>query len=583
MKKSRSIAALLLAAAICSSSFAGCASKTDSTSSANAASSLTDDGKAVTLTVFSTQANYQGELKGWAGKLLKDKFNVTLNIIAPNVAGGGDTLYETRSSAGDLGDIVMISQDKITKTLKAGLFYDMNTRNLLKDYGKNLEQFSKAIKKDQDYYKTGSHAYIIPDGISTLSPTNVPKRGDTLYGLYTRWDYYEKLGYPQLNSMDDVVNMMVSMQKQNPKDENGKKTYAMALFKDWDYYLMNAGTSIGPLFGYQYQNLCEYNTDATQVRSILDENSYYLKTLKFLYDLNKKGLLDPDSASEDFSTVGTKYQNGQLLLGFWSYNGEAQFNTLDHMQKGQGFEMVPLAGMKIFTGGPSATGGSDAAGIGVKCKNVVRAMKVLDYLYSDDGWNAFQNGPKGLCYTTKDGKNTLTEFALNATADTKIPDAYGGGTWNGGHLNQINWFSRVGGDIDPNTNEQFSSDGWSSSKLLPKNNNKLTQSYAKKMNADDIGNYLYKNNLWNVQPGNSYVHMTEDGDLKTLENQIGSVVKQYSWKMVYAADDAQFNSLKEKMISQAEGLGMDKVMEFNKKDLAGLASALKEAVAQAKK
>ena len=33
------------------------------------------------------------------GRIVKDKFNMELNIIAPNVAGGGDTLFQTRSAA----------------------------------------------------------------------------------------------------------------------------------------------------------------------------------------------------------------------------------------------------------------------------------------------------------------------------------------------------------------------------------------------------------------------------------------------------------------------------------------------------
>ena len=40
------------------------------------------------LEVYSQPANFQGEQPGWTAKILKDKFNVTLNIIAPQVAGG---------------------------------------------------------------------------------------------------------------------------------------------------------------------------------------------------------------------------------------------------------------------------------------------------------------------------------------------------------------------------------------------------------------------------------------------------------------------------------------------------------------
>lgn len=45
--------------------------------------------------VFDQIANYGGIQKGWFAKIAKDKFNVTLNFITPNVSGGGDTLFDT--------------------------------------------------------------------------------------------------------------------------------------------------------------------------------------------------------------------------------------------------------------------------------------------------------------------------------------------------------------------------------------------------------------------------------------------------------------------------------------------------------
>ena len=66
----------------------------------------------LTVDVFDSQANYQGIQSGWFAKIVKDKFNMELNIIAPNVAGGGDTLFQTRSAAGNLGDLIFTSADR---------------------------------------------------------------------------------------------------------------------------------------------------------------------------------------------------------------------------------------------------------------------------------------------------------------------------------------------------------------------------------------------------------------------------------------------------------------------------------------
>ena len=44
----------------------------------------------LTLEVYDVAANYQGLQTGWFGKILKDKFNLVLNIIAPQVSGDGE-------------------------------------------------------------------------------------------------------------------------------------------------------------------------------------------------------------------------------------------------------------------------------------------------------------------------------------------------------------------------------------------------------------------------------------------------------------------------------------------------------------
>ena len=46
----------------------------------------------LTLEVYDVAANYQGLQSGWYGKILKDKFNIVLNIIAPQVSGDGEAL-----------------------------------------------------------------------------------------------------------------------------------------------------------------------------------------------------------------------------------------------------------------------------------------------------------------------------------------------------------------------------------------------------------------------------------------------------------------------------------------------------------
>lgn len=43
---------------------------------------------------------------------------------------------------------------------------------------------------------------------------------------------------------------------------------------------------------------------------------------------------------------------------------------------------------------------------------------------------------------------------------------------------------------------------------------------------------------------------------------IGKIIKKYSWKMIYAKDEMEYNKLREEMIAKAKGLGYDEVVQY---------------------
>ncbi|MCI9142677.1 MAG: hypothetical protein HFH87_08655 [Lachnospiraceae bacterium] len=51
-------------------------------------------------------------------------------------------------------------------------------------------------------------------------------------------------------------------------------------------------------------------------------------------------------------------------------------------------------------------------------------------------------------------------------------------------------------------------------------------------------------------------------DLEIVITQIGEIVKKYSWQMVYAKDEAEFESLWSTMTEQAKQLGLDDVTNY---------------------
>lgn len=133
--------------------------------------------KFITVDVFDTLANYQGIQSGWFAKIVKDKFNMELNIIAPNVAGGGDTLFQTRSAAGNLGDLIITKtgNGRFENMVKAGLLMDMapllKDKNVYIDYKDAILNMNKGLEKE-GIYAIPSNFQPVPYGIFRWNRTS---------------------------------------------------------------------------------------------------------------------------------------------------------------------------------------------------------------------------------------------------------------------------------------------------------------------------------------------------------------------------------------------------------------------------
>ena len=199
----------------------------------------------ITIDVFDGLANYMGIQQGWFAKIVEDKFNMKLNIIAPNVAGGGDTLYNTRVAAGDLGDLIITDKgEKLDELIEGGLVQDSANYYGAMD---NVAEFDAAVEKLNDG-KDG--VYGFPSAVSSLKPTEPSEGLNPTFGPYLRWDYYKEAGYPQISTLEDLLPVLADMQAAHPTADNGQPAYAFSLFKDWDGNMMVMAKQPACFYGY---------------------------------------------------------------------------------------------------------------------------------------------------------------------------------------------------------------------------------------------------------------------------------------------------------------------------------------------
>ena len=538
----RKAISVMLSAALIAGTLAGCGSDNsdstestavestagDSTESADSSDGETEGNSKykdfITVDVFDSMANYQGIQSGWFAKIVKDKFNMELNIIAPNVAGGGDTLSQTRSAAGDLGDLIITGcgNGRLQNLVTAGLVIDMT--DYLKD-AENVHRYDSAIETTSQLVEEDG-IWAIPSESSSNSPTTSSEGLEPNYGAYLRWDAYKAAGYPELNTLEDLLPALQKMQEAVPTSDSGKQTYAISLFKDWDGNLMSNAKPEASLYGYDEIGFVLAKADGSDYQSFIDSDSAYVRSLKFLFEANQMGLVDPESTTQNYDTLFAKYQDGQILFSPYPWLGQSAYNTDANKAEGKGFMLAPIADECIFSYGCQVNGNGGNAGImiGSKAEDPQRLADFIDWLYSPEGimescaQTASTCGPEGLTWEMKDGEPVLTDFGKQALygETVNVPDEWGGGTWKDG-VSALNYKAVNQLDVNPETGICYDYTTWSS--VLENQDNTLYADWKTQTGAETTMDYLTSHDQILVAPGSGYAVPEEDSQISTLRGQ----------------------------------------------------------------
>lgn len=516
--------------------------------------------------VFDGLANYQGIQSGWFAKIVKDKFNMELNIIAPNVAGGGDTLFEVRSAAGNLGDLIVFSgeQQVLQNMVTSGLIMDMEP--YMKD--KEIMRFETAIRNANKSI-TPEGLFAIPTELSVNAPTVPSESKEPTYGPYIRWDLYKELGYPEIHTLEDLLPILKQMQDLEPITKTGEKTYAFSFFRDWDANLMNAAKQPCCFYGYDESGFVLVKADSSDYQNIIDEDSLYIRVLKWYFDANQMGLVDPESPTLNFQGLTEKYEKGQILYSPWPWVAQQYYNTISNKRDGKGFMMADIEDMQIYSYGCSADGNyKTIVAVGSQAKDPQRMVDFINWLYSPDGITANSvssmadtAGPEGLCWEYGEDGPYLTEFGKKALleGDAQVPEEWGGGSWKDG-ISMLNFMPVTKCEMD-DQGYYYSYKMWDS--LNEARSTTLDTDWKKIMKAETTLEYLMDNGKLLVSPGCGYSIPPETSEQTAIRKQCRSVIQKYSWNMIFAEDEEEFYSLLKEMQEEAISLGYEEIFALD--------------------
>lgn len=523
----------------------------------------------VTLNVYSQLANYSGELSGWFATILKNKFNVVLNIIPD-----GDGVYDSLMQEGDLGDIVVWGSNgsKYKQAVDTGLLYDWEKGDLVQTYGPYIyENLQLAMEANRGLTDTGK-VYGFGHNVAS-DPSSYES---FMYSWDIRWDLYDQLGRPEVKNLDDYFELLLDMKEICPLDENGKETYAVSLWPDWDgNMVMYVKAMVTAYYGYDELGLGNYDSDTGTFYDCLADDSPYLEMLAFFNRLYQNNLLDPNSMTQTYDQMVEKMKAGGVFFSIFDYAGYDIYNTQEHLAENKLMSsLVPEDAVPLVYGMNTA-GGNRVWSIGAKTQYPDLCMAIINYLTTPEGRLTVDYGPKGLCWDyDENGKTYFTDFGLTCHNDktgTLMPAEWGGGSYNDGS-NQINNTTWSENEVNPESGERYLCDLWESMQVDPRN--EVEQEWREWAGTSLRDDYLGSKNF-KVAPAISMSESDKSDDLKIVWSQVTDCIVQYSWKAMYAKDDAEFDSLVAEMKQKTAEYGYDKCVEWSLNE-AAIRNALEE-------
>ena len=555
--------ALLVSAAMIS----GC-KKSEGGSQAKAGKS-----QVMTIDIYDCAANFQGLQPGWFAKIIKDKFNVEFNIIAPNISGNPDALYQTRCASGNLGDIIIIENGKVQECIDANLRMDLTE---IIPTMKNLSKFSDKIN-------AFNGTLNIPKGKVYSLPGGMSDAGATGYGLtkmngpFIPWDYYVELGRPKIDNDTQLLELFSKMMKKHPVNEDGDPAYAFSLWSSWDGSSVENVNQIVPWYGEQVNESLLIDAKGN-MKDITSDDGAYKKMIKFLYNANKMGLVDPDSTTQGWDDACTKMQHKQVYL-FWYWWQTGFWNSNDRAANLDGFVYIPVSSHHYLQTGDSSFGDGRNWSIGSKVDGAKKAkiIEILDWMASEEGLHYIHLGMEGFNYRIKsDGSYEMIKENENAMNDnTKVPDEFGGGGYGDG-MNKINCYLVSSETINPKTGEPYASDRWAS--YVESSRTALTDAWAKQFGYPDQVAYLKGKKMVDFIPNVNICLDQDTSDVGLIRSQCTPVLKDTTWKMIVAANDTEFETLWKDMKAQLNGYGWKEVVNFDKAKYKKLVEARKNAL-----
>lgn len=369
----------------------------------------------VTLTVYMNPSGYltSGIQNDAVAQAIKEKTGVTLDIVA-------EESDKTKAivASGDLYDIsVLDNVEYISPLISTDSVADLS--EWIEKAPNLTGNFSELINYSKEYLSNDSgNLYVLP---MRAKADNSPLAKD-MDGNFIQWDQYVEAGSPEITSVDDLIDLLETIQNNNPENENGQKAYALSAWSDW-----GAGSFASPLqkvLGLSGTSLySSYSYSDNEYQDLFNDDNLYLQYAEFMYKANQRGLVDPEAFVQKYEDYSAKLMDGRVLTSMYAWAVSAKSAALEKEGKA-GFVDIPFADTEEF---PSQVNRDSVFGYSLRLLVVSKdcddtkmeaIMRLLNFIYSEDGARTMLNGPEGTTWTKDDNGNAVfTEETMAAVLE----------------------------------------------------------------------------------------------------------------------------------------------------------------------
>lgn len=267
-----------------------------------------------------------------------------------------------------------------------------------------LPDFKNGIFSTNEEYRKG---LISDNGRMT---TIKSYENQSTMGLYIRQDWLDQLGLAVPETFDELHDVLAAFKNQIPGCN-----YPMLLTQNWDY--SNNGFVGGfDTSGYGTSSDLSYFVEDGKVQAgILSDN--YRDYIQMLRDWFAEGILgEPSMNMQSMFPINEYILSNQCGFAF------GQSDTLSESSKQQAggtYDMEPIKAIvrekgdtfKLYANkGQTGNGGW---AITTACEYPEEAAKVINWMWTEDGYKAMNFGVEGETYNMVDGKVEYTDLITN--------------------------------------------------------------------------------------------------------------------------------------------------------------------------